>query len=761
MDGCFLPAYRPRVSSWKRASGAIALLLTLANLPLLVGRDAPNWDASSHFAPAWMLVADHARAGRLLLWNPFVEGGSPDGTQPELGAFSPLTLAVGALLGGTETAFHVYVVLLWLLAGMGMLLLARHLGAPPWAGFVVACGYVFSGTFTGHFQHTSWLHAFAFVPWVVWRLDTALHGSSRLPAAQAGALLGLSGLAGYPAIVMQTGVVAVLWTVGRVFLPDADAGDAAVGRPGRAKAGLAAITTLAVVAAIVVSPAWVSFLRESKGYTSRSGPLPRDIAVHENALHPGALATFSSPYLHSVAALQAKDRWAPTDGSSLGCYIGAVIPALALFALGRRRRWEWWVLGLAGFFVACATDALPLRGLLVDLLPWERYARHGAQRKDFALFLLAVLALHAFRVRPRLDSEGAEHATRSEGRRFAARAFALAGLGLVAAVTGWAYLGALGLHPAFAVAHFVFAWGGLLAAAWLWRSPRSAGPRLAASILVVAAIVDAAGTLRLSRVLMVESGKGRETWDRIGEERRSSLDLSAVGLLREAEPPAWTYPRPNRQNEPLKIPVFASYSTLTNVFRGRTSDEPLLARTAIGKDRVWFASSARATPPSEAAWHDLVHVSRAAGFAVLFVHPPDSMTGNSELSAPPVALPEAAAEPTGSANVLENLQVIGLRYFSEEVAFTVNPPGPGWVLFTDRWARGWTASVNGRAVPLWGGNLLFRAVPVGPGAQTLRFTYRPAGYPALPLLSWSALLVVGLWSSRATRARRATSSAPP
>lgn len=738
------------MSSWKRAGGAIALLLLLANLPLLVGRDAPNWDASSHFAPAWMLVADHARAGRLLLWNPFVEGGSPDGAQPELGAFSPLTLAVGALLGGTETAFGLYVVVLWLLAGMGMLLLARHLGAPPWAGFVVACGYAFSGTFTGHFQHTSWLHSYAFIPWVIWRLDAALRGRIVLPAVQAGALLGFSGLAGYPAIVIQTGVLAFLWTCGRVLFPEVDSGDAAVGWAGRAGAGLAAITTLAAVAAVVVSPAWVSFLLESMGYTSRSGPLPREVAVHDNALNPGALATLSTPYLHSVAALQAKDRWSPADGSSLGCYLGAAIPALALFALGRRRRQEWWMLGLAAFFVASATDALPLRGLLYDALPWERFARHGAQRKDFALFLLAVLALHAFRVRPGSGTEGMAYAARSEGGRFAAGAVVLAALGLASAAIAWVHLGALGPRPTFAVAHSLLAWGGLLAAAWLWRSPRPSGPRLAAGVLVVAAVVDAAGALRLSRVLMVESGKGRETWDRIGKERSASLDLSAVGLLREAEPPAWTFPRPNRQNEPLKVPVFASYTALTNVFRGRTSDEPLLARTAVGRERVWFASVARTTPPTEAAWRDLVEKSRAAGSAVLFVHPPGSMTGR----------PEPSAR-TGRAGVLERLEVRGLRYRSEEVTLTVNAPGSGWVLFTDRWARGWKASVNGRRVPLWGGNFLFRAVPVGSGAQTLRFAYRPAGYPALPLLSWGTLLAVGLWSVRSTRTRVPTASVPP
>ena len=239
MDGRFHPAYRPRVSNWKRAGGALALLLTLANLPLLVGRDAPNWDASSHFAPAWMLVADHARAGRLLLWNPFVEGGSPDGAQPELGAFSPLTLAVGALLGGTETAFVFYVVVLWLLAGMGMLLLARHLGAPPWAGFVVACGYAFSGTFTGHFQHTSWLHSYAFIPWIIWRLDAALRGRIVLPAVQAGALLGFSGLAGYPAIVMQAGAASV--QVGAGIVADSDPGREWAETENKGRAMLAAL----------------------------------------------------------------------------------------------------------------------------------------------------------------------------------------------------------------------------------------------------------------------------------------------------------------------------------------------------------------------------------------------------------------------------------------------------------------------------------------------------------------------------------------
>ena len=80
--------------AWRWALGSLCGLFVLANAPLLIGIDAPNWDASTYFGPAWTLVADHARAGKLLLWNPLVEGGSPDSAQPELGAFSPIVVGI-------------------------------------------------------------------------------------------------------------------------------------------------------------------------------------------------------------------------------------------------------------------------------------------------------------------------------------------------------------------------------------------------------------------------------------------------------------------------------------------------------------------------------------------------------------------------------------------------------------------------------------------------------------------------------------------
>ena len=132
---------------------------------------------------------------------------------------------------------------------------------------------------------------------------------------------------------------------------------------------------VAVVGAVVLLPSWFAFLRESRGYSDRSGPLPKEVAVHDNALHPLALTTFASPYLHVLATVSAPGRWAPTDGSSAGAYAGVAIPAFAVFALCRspRRRWLWWLAGTSLVLLATSTDALPLRGWLYDLMPWERF----------------------------------------------------------------------------------------------------------------------------------------------------------------------------------------------------------------------------------------------------------------------------------------------------------------------------------------------------------------------------------------------------
>src|SRR6185437_9521497 len=96
----------------------LAVVLLAGNIKLVTGENTLVWDAEGFFAPAFTLVADHARAGKILRWNLWSSAGSPDYAEPEFGATSPLAILVGFLGGGTEVAFRAYVLLFWYLGGV-------------------------------------------------------------------------------------------------------------------------------------------------------------------------------------------------------------------------------------------------------------------------------------------------------------------------------------------------------------------------------------------------------------------------------------------------------------------------------------------------------------------------------------------------------------------------------------------------------------------------------------------------------------------
>ncbi|MCP4662929.1 MAG: YfhO family protein, partial [bacterium] len=210
----------PRRLGYLGALLVFTCVLLGSNHLLVTGKAVPIWDATRFYAPAQVLVADHARVGRLLLWNPWMNGGRPDCADPQVGAFSPINVTVGLLTGGSLSGFVFYWLLMWWLGGVGVLLLAREMRAPAWGAGLGALAYATSGVFTSHAEHTTIVVAMALLPWIVWRLDVALRRGSRLAAAQAGAIWGLSALAGYPGLVIVTGFYLGLWTAGRILIAE-------------------------------------------------------------------------------------------------------------------------------------------------------------------------------------------------------------------------------------------------------------------------------------------------------------------------------------------------------------------------------------------------------------------------------------------------------------------------------------------------------------------------------------------------------------
>jgi dolichyl-phosphate beta-glucosyltransferase len=741
-----------RLRWWAWAMVALAVFLT-ANHLLVRGRAVGLWDADSQFFPYFALIADYARAGRLLGWDPWTNGGLPTFAEPQVGALSPINNLLALLTGGTSYGFVWYWLAMWFLGGVGILLLGRHLRAPAWGACAVAIGYLFCGVYTGNAQHTSWIVGFSFLPLVVWRLDVALVQRRAFAAVQAGALWGLAALSAHPSLVLLTGCFCGLWAAGRwVSSPRSVArgdreGEGARNRPGtgRVTAGFAvvAVALVAGVGMVVLAPTYHSFIVEGAGVTARTGVLERDVAL-VNELEPGALVTLVSAYPHRLAAYNPREIFR-SDVSMATIYIGVLVPVLAFFALvgGRERRWRWWIAGVGALSLACAMgESLPLRGWLYDAFYPMRVFRHSAVFRLFFLFSVAVLALLGTRdLAAALRRNAAD-----EWKRFAL----LAGLVALVAITVYAAFLYWVRWTGFGTAAYLtpITWVALVCAAVLcWKVSAERRGLVAPILLVALAGGDAVLAASLSRPTMLREGAAVERWRGLDAARSSALDLTALGLHRDESPCDPPPLERCRRNDQLitKRPIFNANPSQFHVAHRAMTGLPVLSRTAIGADRIWFSEEALTVPPVRAAFDLFLARAEDLGTPPLLLHARDDLVRYA-FGDPRAALTRDAAYRLQSAPAMQRVPVRLIAYRPEELAFEVDAPSHGWLLVTDRWAPSWRARVNGEEVPILGGNFLFRVIQVPEGHSQIEFAYHAAAVPPLVALSWSLLAVIALAS---------------
>jgi hypothetical protein len=791
---------------WLRAALLVIATLLAANLTMVVGKHTGRWDATDFFCPYYTLVADHARQGQLLLWTPLVEGGASAGFDPQIGALSPLTVGLAALTGPREFGFRLYWLVVWGLAGIGCLLLARHFGAPVWAGYAAAVGYMFSAIYTCHAEHTAHLVTMSALPWCVWRLDAALVQRRILPGAEAGAIWGLGALSGYPGLVIIGDCHLGMWALGRLLFDitpareyvrlssltqqDGQAGKPDVPHDALAWRGagveahhgqvgnlphdgrwtsrarqLAAMGAFLAVQLVVLSPAYVGFLVESRGQSDRSGEVPREIAVSAGAMHPRCLATLTSPYL-PVLASQSEQRLWPTDASLSGIYLLPACLGLAIAGLWHSPgdRFRWWIAATGLLALACALgEWLPVRAWVYDLLAPTRYFRHSALFRCYYLFSLVVLALWAsrdllsFAQAPfcpdagRSRDRGPFRDPRSRGvpsEAFWQRWCMVSSVGCVAALSMFAtVIASAGIERktlpvlGLAVGHLMVAWCVPAVVAWRGR-PR--GPierrRLLGRVLGASVFLDAVLTIVLSKPIMYTDRS--KVWADAERTHNACLDLTAQGLARQR---SWK-PDQGPENACLlvKRPVLMGYNSFANEYHQKLAADPVLCASAVGEHRLWFSPVAAQAPLDPSTFDRLAARATSHGRpCVVVCEPPASSASTAE------AVPENAAMVSpeiGALPAAVPVQATVRKYVGRELALEVDCPEEGWLLVTDRWAPGWRATVNGALRKAWIGNLLFRAVRVDRGPNHVEFVYQPAGYPWLLVASWATLGVVAVAS---------------
>ena len=759
----------------------LTAIFIICNLPLILGRAVGLWDTDAWYCPYYILVADFIRSGHFLLWNPWSNAGLPMMGDPQVGAFSPLTLLIGFFTGGTTAGFIFYWLFMWWTGGVGIIILSRHFKVPAWGGCLIAIGYLFCGAYTGHAEHTSIIIGLSFLPFIIWRLDTALNTQKWRPVVEAGAIWGLGALSSYPGLTILSGCFAGLWGLGRYFTAFPvktvlDVGDfvskrtddriscgknestvAFVGpndkiwvtsnKVDRLKPGFvfASLFLMCLIGSLVLSPTYFSFIYEGVGHNARVETLSRAAAISQNALAPGALATFSGDYLSRLKQINPKTLWSYTDVSMLSIYTGTFIPILALLFLNTNRgnRWRWWLLLLGLLNLGCAMGiALPLRGWLYDLFYPSRFFRHAGIFRLYFIFCLVVLALLGIR-----DLYGSIGCVRDRlWRRFRFITVILSLLAISSYV--WIYChiekGA-GKHDILAFIWLLGVWGGavyvaIAGKAWVIAKKRS---RLLFVMISLTALDAIFCAYMINSTVYGYSYAKR--WCSLDEVHSGSLELTQNGLSREASSLNRYSPSKELNNDHLitKKSVFHAYTTAINPFQMAMMDNPALLQPTLGMDRIWFAPKAYETSPTWGNFDIWANKASEDGKPSLLVHTPyDMLHLGTDIDSPK----DNRAASISDLPPLRKIHFNLLKYLPNELSFQVDCPENGWLLVTDRWARSWIVEINSRKATVYGGNFIFRAIKVDKGRNTIRFNYRPMGYPWLLAISWGLLAGVCIWS---------------
>jgi hypothetical protein len=421
-----------------------------------------------------------------------------------------------------------------------------------------------------------------------------------------------------------------------------------------------------------------------------------------------------------------------------------------------------------------------LRGWLYDWFFPTRYFRHSAIFRVYFIFAISVLAIIATR-----DLASAtRQPTDSVWRRFLAASGLVAICALVVFLffihqpanarvpPKWIFLArvhaflvwpgvcvaavAASLSSArlkrifLACAHAFLVWPGVCAAA-IAASLSSARFRrwVLPALLLALSASDAFLTTAISSWLIAdESAFGVNRWKTLDERHSASLDLTSHGLSREEsslyEDGGYRLDLTNDQMI-FKIPVAKSYATAVNNYHRVMMNHPFLKQMAIGTERIWFSKEAGRVAPIGGNFSAFVRRVDARRDFPLVVHSREELLQlTQEDTLNPTAMEQIAK--IESLPAVERMPVRLLKYLPDELTFEAMVAGDGWLLVTDRWARGWRAEINGKPVEVYGGNFIFRALSVSPGLNTVRFRYEPAGFPWLLILSWGTLGLVALRS---------------
>jgi hypothetical protein len=736
---------------------------------------------AEHVPAKRFLVRSWQETGELPLWCPYSFAGSPFVHDPQVGMFYPphwpLLLMREELVG---SGLSWLIVLHVIVAGWGTYAYSRSQGLGAPAALVAACGMMLAGKWMLHLLAAghSITVGLAWLPWVLLLLEGAIRTRSFRRATAAGVVFALVVLGTHPQWTFYAGLFLALWTLGTaldgagVFGDEPRCRRRVVG----ALAGWAGYGAWAAALAVALAAVQLLPTLEAAALSTRAGGVASDEILAGGVR---SLLFFVGPALKTVPTSL---MWEDRGGLGL-LWVAAAV--LAPFLCRGRVRWQ------AGVCLALIVFALG-GALLFQPLPGFRVFRQPAR-------MLLIVALPVALLAGQATQALFNGASSSLGRRV------LAKLTVAAAILtgGFAVRMVLdGETPRLHV-YWLSLLVTVPAAYWVLGTRYSvlgtrAGQLLWGLILFLdlwalarplAAVRPEAEVYRPSDCV-AQLGRARDERQRILDRDAPGLDAGTplgagapLALIAGVEPLRGYNPLDNRRYKeylqfiagadeplrpldgPLTFPVIGNFPIKNKPLLDLLGTGYALQPTELAASDDWRLDGA--------GWRAVCEDTDAAGYDFATGGrrrlPPYTVFENTSAFPRAFVVPEARPMPERS-EVLDALAVTDFRacvlleewdgtprpggtaagyraaeivdYRPNRVRLRVEPGPAGFLVLADPWYPGWTCKVDGRQVPLYRANYLFRAVELPEGTCEVVFAFEPASYRRGRAVSLAALAVV-------------------
>jgi hypothetical protein len=707
-------------------------------------------DVSQVFHPWTLYTAREIRGGRLPLWNPYAYAGVPFLSNPQTALFFPLTWLTWAL--PATLALTLPQVLKVAVAGPAMYWFLRTLAVSPLAAFIGGAGFMLSTTLIAWLPWT-YSTTMVFLPILFGLVERLARRVDRRGVALLGLALAADMLAGYPPSALHGVLAVAAWALVR-----------APWRAGTSRyfLGLATAALLgAGLTAVQMLPA-LDYMRESAVYFYRSQWTPPLAAAARSAL------TALMPYFFGVGT----QTWSGWQFGITSTYIGVVLLLGLPLALLAWRRSPTVPLAVMAAGVAAIHYGVPGLDALADA-PGMALVN---KLRLMPLLVFPVCAIGALGLDVAAQRSADAPARSAVAVRVWFVGLVVIGLAAVARVVGDPVVSEM--RPSLVTQFFAFlvalTAGALLLLRWLADGRAHWGVALAA--VQVASLAPIAATyLPVRDARWLYPTPPAITWLQQHAGGARAVMADQVGFLYGIRQASGYDGLTPRRIEQVAGPIGSGNARLSGfaenvaALHGSEPLAPLSVLFSPVRDLVgirWIVLGRHAEPPGPGLrlrydgadariFENPVALPRAfvAGRArcvddraALALLRSRAVDVSREVLLADCAAPLTSGPPAQTTQARIEVDE------SERVVVAASTDAPAWLVLTDTWFPGWTARLDGAAVPVARANHAFRAVALPAGRHRVEFTFHPRGLgagAAITLLAVAVLLVMVFWRPRA------------